>query len=55
MGSQDRWYRNFFWFQTGVSTADAADVGGKMIKTVIIWFAVLMALLVLVAVIRAIA
>ena len=44
MGSEENWYRNFLWWQTGVSSDDAADVGGKMIRAVILWFAVLVAL-----------
>jgi len=47
MGNGQERNRNYFWWQTGVSPDDEAEIGGRMMRTVAIWFAVLFGLAVL--------
>ena len=54
MGSAKR-QRDYLWWQVPVGSAEAADVGRRMIRTTLVWFAVVLVLAVIVGVVLMIA
>lgn len=54
MGTGDS-SRKFLWWQTGVSPDQQAEVGGRMLRTAVVWLLVLVAVVVIAGVILAIA
>ena len=53
--SNDKGGRKILWWTLPISPDDSAEVGGKMIKTILIWVGVVVVLIAIIVLIQAIA